>query len=541
MKTLRSDQAMGIAKLREAVGRGERRIVMQGPTGFGKTVVAADMIARARAKNKRILVTVPMLSLIDQTVQMLGEQNVTDVGVIQGRHHQTDPTQPVQVASVQTLKNRVIPPSDLVLIDEIHSWYGALYNKWLCDPAWVNVPVIGMSATPWTKGLGAYFGQLIVANTIHEMIEQKTLSPFRVFAPAHPDLKDVGIRCGDYDETDLYEVMRPPKLVADIVESWKQLGDDRPTVCFAVNRDHADQIAKEFESGGVPAGYMDCETPVLERQAIRTRLLMGRIKVVCNVDVVGLGVDWPEIGCIIYARPTKSEMRYVQNIGRGLRVCAGKTDLVVIDHSDTTLRLGFVSDIHHDELDDGRPRTTAQKIIALPKECPKCHFLKPPKTAKCPNCGFVTEHQAKPIVTAVGKLRQLTADDMYKEAPVARKLQGKAETYGQLMWYARSKKYNDKWALANYRKIYGGWPDGLQWNQHFHAPEMTLASWIKAQNIRWAKGYKKRNGNGHASSISSPVGGRGSDEIHESQRGAAPAAGKFLPGTLMTKDDLEDF
>ena len=83
MKTLRSDQAIGIAKLREAVGRGERRIVMQGPTGFGKTVVAADMIARARAKNKRILVTVPMLSLIDQTVQMLGEQNVTDVGVIQ--------------------------------------------------------------------------------------------------------------------------------------------------------------------------------------------------------------------------------------------------------------------------------------------------------------------------------------------------------------------------------------------------------------------------------------------------------------------------
>jgi superfamily II DNA or RNA helicase len=507
MKTLRTDQAAGIHKLREAVAQGERRIVMQGPTGFGKTVVTADMAERARAKKKRVLVTVPALSLVDQTVEMLGEQGVTDIGVIQARHQLTDPSQPVQVASVQTLMNRSIPQSDLVVIDEVHRWF-QFYERWLCDPAWQGIPVVGLSATPWTKGLGAYFGRLVIANTIKEMIAQGTLANFKVYAPTHPDLEGVRTVAGDYHEGDLHRVMRPAKLVADIIESWKTLAAGRPTVCFAVNRAHAEQIAKEFDAAGVPAGYMDCDTPLLQRQTIRTQLLTGRIQVVCNVDVIGLGVDWPEISCIIYARPTKSEMRYVQNIGRGLRAHKGKDHLLILDHSDTTLRLGFVSDIHHDELDDGMPKLTSQKVIALPKECPQCHFVKPPKTAECPACGYVTVHQPKLLTNAPGLLRELREEDVHKPAPVARRLEGKAETYGQLMWYARKHSFKDGWAAMKYKTIYGVGPIGMTvTDATFKPPEMVLASWIKAQNIRWAKS-KRWNGNGRTNGNGHQISGR---------------------------------
>jgi hypothetical protein len=340
-----------------------------------------------------------------------------------------------------------------------------------------EVPIIGLSATPWTKGLGAYFKKLVVANTIKDMISQKTLAPFRVFAPAHPDLKGVRTVAGDYHEGDLGKAMNKPKLVADVVESWKTFGDNRPTIVFAVNRAHADQLRNEFEAGGVRAGYMDCESPISERMIVRSQLQGGQIKVVCNVDVIGLGVDWPEISCIVLARPTKSFMRYVQNVGRGLRIAPDKTDLIVIDHSDTTLTMGYVSDIHFDELDDGKKSLTAAKVIALPKECPKCHFAKPPKMAKRPNCGFIAQHHAEPIKPAAGMLLELNGD-VFKVAPVAKKLGSKSETYGQLVWLATSKHYNNGWAARKHREIYGTWPRGLDYEPHVRPPDMVLASWI---------------------------------------------------------------
>src|SRR5262249_561648 len=110
---------------------------------------------------------------------------------------------------------------------------------------------------------------------------------------------------------------------------------------------------------------------------------------------------------IVLARPTKSEMRYVQAIGRGLRPADGKDHCLILDHSDTTLRLGFVSDIAHEELDDGKIRARKPRDnIKLPKECPQCAYLRPAGTNKCPNCGF----EAKPVskVRVVdGELREL--------------------------------------------------------------------------------------------------------------------------------------
>jgi superfamily II DNA or RNA helicase len=133
----------------------------------------------------------------------------------------------------------------------------------MTDPAWQSRPFIGLSATPWTPGLGRYFDDLIIAATTQTLISEGYLAPFRVFAPSHPDLTGVRTVAGDYHEGDLSGTMNNNLLVADIVDTWKQRGENRPTFCFAVDRAHAKNLQKKFTEAGVPTGYIDAYTPMV--------------------------------------------------------------------------------------------------------------------------------------------------------------------------------------------------------------------------------------------------------------------------------------
>jgi hypothetical protein len=184
-KALRPHQERALTLLRQSLGSRKRRPMLQAPTGFGKTLLAAAVVDGARRKGKRVIFVVPALSLIDQTVQAFGEEGIVEVGV--GFHELSDFNQPVQVASVQTLMRRKIPAADVVVIDEAHRWFD-FYGKWMSDPEWAKVPFIGLSATPWTKGLGKHYDDLLIAATTRDLIDAGYLSQFRVFAPSHPDL-----------------------------------------------------------------------------------------------------------------------------------------------------------------------------------------------------------------------------------------------------------------------------------------------------------------------------------------------------------------
>ena len=111
---------------------------------------------------------------------------------------------------------------------------------------------------------------------------------------------------------------------SDIVTTWMKRGENRPTFCFAVNRRHAQEIQAQFLNAGIPAGYVDAYTPVEEREVMIDKLRTGELKIICNIGTMTTGVDAPFVSCIILARPTKSEMLYIQIIGRGLRTNPGK-------------------------------------------------------------------------------------------------------------------------------------------------------------------------------------------------------------------------
>ena len=489
---LHPHQVQTIAALKASLMAGHRRPMVQAPTGAGKTVIASAIIESALNKGNSVLFVVPFVSLIDQTVAAFAKQDIDRVGVIQGHHPGTDGTQPVQVASLQTLERRALPKAGLVIIDEAHRWF-RFYADWMSRADWQKVPFIGLTATPWAKGLGRYYDDLIVAARTSDLIAQGLLSPFRTFAPAHPDLSAVATMAGDYHEGQLSEAMSKPVLVADIVSTWLRLGEDRPTLCFCVDRAHARRVADQFEVAGVPTAYVDAKTPLDERGRIGNRLREGQIKVICNVGTMTTGVDL-DVRCIILARPTKSEILFTQIVGRGLRTAEGKADCLILDHSDTTLRLGFVTDIHHETLDDGthtaRSGKSTEKPTPLPKECKACSFLKPAGVHVCPSCGFAPERQSA-IEEHAGSLIQLSGKAKRKGNADAHTPQ---QVYSMLLWVQADRGYRPGFAVAKYKARYGTWPRGLR--ETSLEPDRAFTNWLKSTQIAFHKGRQK--GEAHA-------------------------------------------
>ncbi len=547
MKTLRADQTDTINNVRTALSESKKkRVIVQGPTGSGKTLIMADIVGKARGRDKKVLITVPAISLIDQTVLALATQGIMDVGVIQAAHPMTDWSRPVQVASIQTLQHRwkegKMPGADIVLVDEVHRRFD-LFSHWIVDPKWLKVPFIGFSATPWSKGLGVLYEKLLVANTIAKLIAQKVLVPFRTFAPDTPDLSGVRSQndvngTNDFVASDLEEVMRPKKLVANIVGTWKQLAFGRPTVCFCCSRAHADQVAQEFNAAGVGAEYLDCDTPLADRNDVRRRMLRGEIQVVTNCEVIGIGVDWPEVSCIIYARPTMSDIRFCQNIGRGLRAFDGKQDLVILDHSSTTQRLGFVDEVYdfHKGLDDGKPKVENVQGVLLPKECPACHFLKPPRTAVCPHCGHTCEAHAKPVLVERGTLVEI-ASRKDPKAELLKRLPDKPHCFGQLWWWGHKKGYKPGWAAVKTKELFDSFPRAREPDPGtISAPVPELLAWVLKSADQWKarQYYARRQAERVDETKGQPLRPKGAvatvDQI----------AKQFTPGTLMTKDDWGD-
>lgn len=482
MREPRAHQTRAVAMLRQSLRNGASRPILAIATGGGKTFIAAMIIASAREKNPnaRIMFVVDAISLVDQTVEAFYNEGLYDIGVIQADHPLTNWAKPILIASVQTLQRRGMPAGlTLVIVDEAHC-----QNEWLksimASGEWADVPFIGLSATPWSKGLGHVYDDLLIPVRMQELIDRGLLSPFKVFAASHPDLASVKTVAGDYHEGQLADVMSDGELVADIVSTWRRLGQGRPTVAFCVDRAHAKKVQTRFVDAGIPWGYIDAYTDRTERRRIREQLDRGEIKGVASVGCLTKGVDWA-LGCIILARPTKSEMLFVQMVGRGLRVNEGIPDCIILDHADNTLRLGFPTDIHHAELCKAvkGERKVQERKQALPKECPSCTFLKPPKIHECPSCGFKPERRSD-IEEQDGELVEITR---------ARTKADKAEKqrwHAQLRGIAADRGYSRGWVANTYRKRFGVWPRGID-ELRITRPEPDVLSYVKATLIRYAK------------------------------------------------------
>lgn len=495
LRDLRPHQLTALDGLKASLRSGCRRPMLQAPTGAGKTVIAAHIVHGAHAKGNRVTFCVPSISLVDQTFERFVENGIDPalMGVIQADHPWKRPDAPIQIATAQTLARRDIPETDVVVIDEAHVRF-KVYERWMAES---DVPFIGLSATPWAKGLGVLFDDLIRPTSTADLIEAGYLSPFRVFAPSSPDLTGIKVVAGDYHEGQLGERMNQPHLVADVVTTWLMRANGLPTLCFAVNRVHAKSLHDRFAEAGVSVAYIDANTPREEREDIGKRLASGDVQVVCNIGCLTTGIDW-DVRCLILARPTKSESLFVQIIGRALRTAPGKDFALVLDHSDTHLRLGMVTDIDHDHLDTGTKEDKDAKRKdhdpPLPKECNACGCLVPATMKECPACG--TERQLPMLYEADGDLEELGAR---KGRPASVRdmiaAMGKTAVYMQLAGYADERGRKPGWISHTYREVFGVWPKGMPEDVSVD-PTPVMRSWLRSRDIAFAKARDRRTG-GH--------------------------------------------
>lgn len=480
LRPLRPKQALALEALRQAVRDGYRRIVLQAPCAFGKTVVSAHMIAASRSKGKFPLFCVPRLSLINQTIERFHDQGIARIGVIQGRHELTDFTMPVQVASVQTLVRRELPQVDLVMMDEVHLQNEKM-GRILDSPAWADKVVIGLSATPWAKGMGLRWKKLVIGSTMQEMIEAGFSTPVVAYGVPDefmPEVSNIHLNFdGDYVEGEAAEAMTTKRICGNVIETWLKRGPGERTFMFCVNRNHARRMQKEFEDAGVACGYIDGTMDIKEREQIFSRYRSGEIKILSSIDTVGIGID-EDVRCIIYLRLTKSEMRWVQDCGRGIRLAPGKDHLLLLDHAGTAETLGMFTEVHHERLDDRDPRLKGAPFEddpkpALPRTCQSCYAIISRNVTVCPACGAI---QGKCEIKKVGGELKLIGS----KKPPAEERQA---FYSEALGLAFERGYSIGWAAHLYKDKYGTWPNCL--DKSMMVPSPALRRYVRDRALEY--------------------------------------------------------
>ena len=470
---LRQYQIDCISHLRESITRGHKKVVLQMATGAGKTTVAAEMIRLANQKGKKCLFLADRIELVEQTSKRFDYEGIPH-GIIMASHPRYEPHSINQICSPQTMARRAIPQADLVIIDECHVAYGVHKKMMQLLPEAV---FIGLSATPFSKGLGKLYSDLVVGATTIDLTNKGYLVPVKVFAPSKPDLTRLKMIGGDYDEKELFSRVNKPKLIADVVDTWIKLGENRPTIGFGVNVLHSQSICHEFRSKGIRAEHIDSYMPKAEREQKVKDFKDGYIRVLMNVGILDKGFDYPEASCLIMARPTKSLMVYIQQAGRVLRTHESKVDAIILDHAGNTEQHGFVTDELPQELDDGQKKKKEATVKKKedPVICSSCAFVKPPKTLQCPLCGFTAKKTNIGVNTEKGDLVE-----------VGRKIttQDKQKTYSEFLHIEIFKPYKKGFAANMYRNKFGVWPKGLK--EYTLEPSKETQNYVKSRLIAFA-------------------------------------------------------
>lgn len=494
---LRTYQTAALQEARVNLASGKLRQIVYAPTGAGKTVIGIELIRGALRRGKRVAFIVNRIGLVRQTSVRLFQAGIAH-GILQGENTR-GLDQPVIVCSIHTASRRRLPDVDVIVIDEAHAVAGSWdYRRVLFQHN--ALPVIGLTATPFSRGLGQPYDELggeplfqgiVKAATIRELIGLGFLVDCSIYAPAEPDLTGLKLSRNqfgemDYSEKDLAGAVDKPSLVGDIVVHWLSLASGKPTVCFATNIAHSKHITEAFNAAGVKAEHVDSYTDESERAEILQRVESGETRVISNVGILTEGWDLPACEVMILARPTRSLIRWVQMAGRILRPYPGKTKGIILDHSGSALQLGYPTDDLPLELCDGKPKHCkgGEKNPAEPKRCPSCAYVKPPKVHACPACGFAPERQ-NDVTTKAGELVELT-----RTKGRATRAEKQA-VYSGLTFIAGQHGYKTGWVSNQYRAYFEVWPHDLVFIPKPPTPELTR--WVKSRQIRFAKSREVRD------------------------------------------------
>ena len=396
--TLREYQKQTLDKVRAALRR-TQRVLLQSPTGSGKSVMIASMIGGARERGLSAWLICHRRELLDQLSGTLWASGVPHGFIAAGR---SPSDHPVQLCSVQTLVRRLgkLRPPNLLAVDEAHHASAASYRKILAfaNRSWV----VGLTATPVRTdgaGLDDLFDDLVEGPSVAWLMERGFLSRYRVLAPPQAiDLTGVRKRAGDFARGELEAVVDQSAVVGDAVSHYQKYLGSRPgtPVClvYCVSRVHARHVTEAYRQAGVNALYCAGDTPDGERKRIIEGFRHADPAVIVSVDLFGEGLDVPRLDAVQLLRPTQSLGLHLQQIGRALRPDGDKVALIM-DHVGNTYRHGLPDDEREWSLEGSKKKDGSEESGPAVRGCDKCFSVYSSFLPRCPQCGHEPEVQAR--------------------------------------------------------------------------------------------------------------------------------------------------
>lgn len=427
--------------LRAGFVDGHRCQMVMSPTGSGKTILAMFLIQESLLKGKRVIFVADRRTLINQTSEVADSLGLISHGVMMSNHWRFNPELPFQIASAQTLAQRQWPDADLIIIDEAHTQLKA----WTDHIPTCRGAVIGLSATPFSDGLGKLFTNLVNATTMKALTDSGVLVPMRVLSCTKVDMKGAATANGEWTMNAAQD--RGMEIVGDVVHEWIKHGQNRKTIVFGATIAHCEGMAREFNNAGVMAAVFTSETTEAERKVLLEDFKKpdSFLKVLISVEALAKGFDVPDVSCVCDVRPLrKSLSTAIQMWGRGLRSSpsTGKADMILLDFSGNIVR--FAEDfeaIYHEGLDALDMGEKLDKTIRKdnddereePQGCPQCKFK--PFNKRCMACGHeiprvsLIEHKAGEMVEfKIGKATVGDKSEVWNQCVTLCRGTGKPET-----------------------------------------------------------------------------------------------------------------
>lgn len=436
-----------VNEARQKLAEGNKSVLLVSPAGSGKSVVIAEIARLCVAKGGHVLFMVHRQELVNQITQSFQKANVNLM-------HTT-------IMTVGKIVHRLgkIPQPNLIITDETHHSKALTYRK--IYQYYSNVPRLGFTATPWRmngQGLDDIYQTMVEGQTVSWLIEHHYLAPYKYYSIKLLDDKKLKkSSTGDYTNHSMDDAIGKT-IFGDVVKTYQDKTPGQQAIVYAHDIEHSQATAVAFNAVGIKAVHADAKTPKAKRSRIMTDFKAGKIKVLCNVDLISEGFDVPDCSVVIMLRPTASLVLDIQQSMRCMRYKPGKL-ATIIDHVANYTRFGL-PDAQRQWSLTGRPKKKRSNNTgsSLPiKTCPHCFAVVPAQCKICPECGMeikIAVEQMEVDKTAniekVGEFK-LTTD--YSKVRLAKKKPDDAQSYQDLVAMAKAKGYKAGWAYVQAKRL----------------------------------------------------------------------------------------
>lgn len=366
-----------IDEARQKLAEKNQGVLIVSPAGSGKSIVIAEIARLTTKKGGRVLFIVHRQELVDQITESFKQQ---DVSLSQ-----------CTILTVGKAKNRLgaFPKPSLIITDESHHSRANTYQK--IYEYFNDVPRLGFTATPWRmngKGFADIYSSMVEGPNVKWLIDHHKLAPYTYYSVNLADADKLHFSSnGDFSNKSIDEALGKT-IFGDVIKTWKRVANGRKTILYAHSRKYSAQIAQKFCDAGVKAVHCDSKTPQREREKIMSDFKNGKIKILCNVDLISEGFNVPDCSCVIMLRPTASLVLDIQQSMRCMRYVPNKK-AIIIDHVGNCYRHGLPLSPHSWTLKDRKrkKRRKANEMNQPIKTCPICYAVIPAQCKVCPVCG----------------------------------------------------------------------------------------------------------------------------------------------------------